>query len=258
MTNPHDDDATLQHIYSNLTDNQYTSETTNRRRTARDHLDLVTQYHPSSAKLLDIGCATGLFVCEAQAAGWQGTGLEASSWAISLARQRCPKANFISGTLETTRFEMGNFQVITLWDVLEHVRSPHETLTRVHAWLKPEGLLFLNLPNFSSPAARLMGKHWVLLLREHIWYFSPTTLQKMLKKTGFSMLQTRTNSVHFSLANIFSRLAQYPGLLGKLSSKANRFNILKSLTLRFPIGEMSVVARKNSLQIREDSKFDSR
>ena len=148
--------------------------------------------------------------------------------------------------METTHFEAGSFQVITLWDVLEHLHSPSDTMTRVHAWLKTDGLLLLNLPDFSSLVARLMGRYWVLLLREHIWYFTPSTMDILLEKTGFSLLNVSTNYVRFSLANIFSRLAQYPGPFGTLAAKTSRLEVLKFLTLRFPIGEMSIVARKKS------------
>jgi hypothetical protein len=135
--------------------------------------------------------------------------------------------------------------VATLWDVLEHVRSPRETLERVREWLTPDGWLFFNLPDADSRMARWMGKRWVLLLREHLWYFSPTTFARLLQSCGLDLIQVRSNYVHFSLANILGRMAQYPGLAGNVARRLYRWRILRSLNVRFPMGEMNVAVRRH-------------
>jgi len=63
--------------------------------------------------------------------------------------------------------------------VLEHVHSPVEVLECVRDWLSPGGFLFLSLPNADSLVAKAMGRRWVLLLREHLWYFSPDTISRL-------------------------------------------------------------------------------
>jgi 2-polyprenyl-3-methyl-5-hydroxy-6-metoxy-1,4-benzoquinol methylase len=244
LTNPRDDDATLARVYAALEDEAYAAEDANRRRIAREHMSLVRAFRPASGRLLDVGCATGTFVCAAREAGWEAAGLDASAWAVAQARRLCPEAVFVSGPMEEAAFPAESFDVITLWDVLEHVRSPAETLQSVRRWLAPEGWLFLNLPNADSWIAKRMGRHWVLLLREHLWYFSPSTLERLLRENGFELIQTRPNFVRFSVANIAGRLSQYPGPLGSLSRSLAGAAPLKRLALRFPIGDMNVVARK--------------
>lgn len=244
MTNPRDDMETLGQVYSALQDPIYAAEDDNRRRTAEEHFRLVQHYCPRPGRLLDVGCATGSFVCVGQQAGWQVTGLDASHWSVNQARQHCPEANFIISLLEEAHFPAGIFEVITLWDVLEHVTSPAGTLQRLHHWLAPGGFLFLNLPNSHSLTARMMGRYWVLLLREHLWYFSPATIERLLRQNGFAPAGTRPNFVHFSLANIFGRLAQYPGWVGRVANKLQRIPVLKRLSMRFPMGEMQVIAQK--------------
>jgi hypothetical protein len=81
------------------------------------------------------------------------------------------------------------------------------------------------------------------LLREHLWYFSPLTMSLLLSQSGFDIVQTRPKLVQFSLANIFRRFAQYPGALSDLSSHLSSLPACKRIWLRFPIGEMNVVAR---------------
>lgn len=75
--------------------------------------------------------------------------------------------------------------------------------------------LFLNPPNSDSLVARALGRHWVLLLREHLWYFSPTTIAALLARVGFRCEATQPNVVRFSLANVGVRLGQYPGRVPK-------------------------------------------
>ncbi len=243
MENPRDDSATLAEVYATHADSVYELEYENRRQGALKHLALVSVFCPTPARLLDLGCASGTFVCLAQQAGWQATGVDTSRWMIERGRVHCPAATFVGCTLEEARFEEGSFDVITLWDVLEHVPSPLQTLQRVRSWLVPNGLLFLSVPNAASVVARLMRSRWVLLLREHLWYFSPRTMSLLLSQGGFDIVQTRPKLVQFSIANILRRFAQYPGALSDVSSHLSSLPACKRIWLRFPIGEMNVVAR---------------
>jgi SAM-dependent methyltransferase len=243
MTNPRDDDQTIGRVYAGLRDASYDGEDRSRQLTARAFLDLVESHHSTKGRLLDIGCATGLFARAAHESGWTVTGVEASAWAIERARQRCPGATFIRQLLEDVDFPAASFDVVTLWDVLEHVRSPAATLARIRQWLAPGGRLFLNLPDAGSWTARSMGRHWVLLLREHLWYFDRATMSRLLQQCGFELVETRPNSVRFSMRNVLSRSAQYPGIGGRVARLLAGPPWLSRLQVRFRIGEMQVVAR---------------
>lgn len=248
LTNPRDDDQTIARVYRLLHDTTYDGEDDNRRRTARAFLDLVQRHSGRDGRrggrLLDIGCATGVFTAIAHEAGWDATGVEASAWAVARAKQRCPDATFVQGLLEDVDLPPGRFDAVTLWDVLEHVRSPIETLSRARAWLAaPHGRLYLNLPNAGSLTARGMGRRWVLLLREHLWYFDPATMARLLQKAGFELIETRPNSVQFSVKNVLTRAAQYQGLTGRLAGRFADVPMMRRVHIRFRMGEMQVVAR---------------
>lgn len=241
---PRDDPATLAAVYEGLADGVYDAEDVNRRVDADAHLSLVQAHRAAPAPLLDVGCATGLFAARAQAAGYQASGIDASRWAVERARARRSGAEFRAGSLESTNFASGSFQIITLWDVLEHVHSPLEVIERVRDWLSPGGFLFLSLPNADSLVAKAMGKHWVLLLREHLWYFSPDTVGRLLSRAGFTLVRTRPKWVSFSLANVAGRAAQYPGPLARVARKLANSGLLSRTPVRFPMGEMDVVAQR--------------
>jgi 2-polyprenyl-3-methyl-5-hydroxy-6-metoxy-1,4-benzoquinol methylase len=242
LSNPRDDTETLARVYAGLADTVYESEDQNRDLDARAHLALVTSRRPPPGRLLDVGCATGIFVARAAEAGFEAAGTDASAWAISKARARSPLSRFETGTLESVRFVPASFDVITLWDVLEHVHSPRDVLQRVRGWLAPSGILCLSMPNSGSAVARAMGKRWILLLREHLWYFSPDTLGRLLSQTGFSVVDVRSKWVSFSLANVAGRLAQYRSPITGAAARAAESRLLRSASVRFPMGEMDVVA----------------
>jgi 2-polyprenyl-3-methyl-5-hydroxy-6-metoxy-1,4-benzoquinol methylase len=246
MTNPRDDDATLARVYAALEDATYDVEDDNRLRTARAFLAWVERYQPQRGRLLDAGCASGMFVAAADQAGWHVTGLEVSRWAIARAQERCPRATFVTGLLEDQHFAPASFDAITLWDVLEHVHSPREVISRLNEWLAPQGWLFLNVPDADSRAARLMGRRWVLLLREHLWYFSRETLAALLAQQGFEVVHARANWVHFSLTNVLVRLSQYPGWLGRVAQRLASQSWLRRIVVRFPMGEITIAARRTA------------
>ena len=243
LSNPQDDTATLASVYTALEDEAYEGEHDNRRRAARHYLELMRRYQPKPARLLDVGCATGVFVCAAREVGWDATGLDASSWMITRARSRCPAATFLIAGLGEARFATGAFDVITLWDVLEHAPAPRQALESLHRWLRPGGWLLLSVPNVASMTARLMGRHWVMLLREHLWYFSPAIMARLLSRTGFDPVRIRPEWRRFSLGSVVARLTQYPGIVGAASGGLSRLPLAGRLPLRLAIGEMDVVAR---------------
>lgn len=244
QSNPRDSAATLSRVYQELDDPAYSSEERHRRWTARRYARLLQHHHPIPGNLLDVGCSTGLFLEEAQAAGWTVWGLEPSRAASSLARQRLPQATILACSLEEAEFAPDSFSAITLWDVLEHLDSPRQALLRLRRWLQPMGLLLVNLPNASSLPARLMGKHWVLLLREHLWYYTPHTYRLLLEQTGFEWVSGRPNWVRFSISNILLRMAQYPGRVTTIWKLLAHFRLFKELAVSFPMGELTAVARK--------------
>lgn len=242
-TNPRDDDATLGRVYAGLQDEAYADDEVNLKRTAAEHLAFITAHCRQGRTLLDIGCGSGIFVAAAQEAGWQAAGLEPSSRAIDRARIRSPRATFHCALLQHSEFPPDSFDAITLWDVLEHVPDPARALLHLRDWLKPDGRLFLNLPNSGSISARWMGKRWVLMLREHLWYFSPETLRRLLSRSGFELMETRPNFVRFSIGSIAGRLTQYGGTVARVAAWMSRSR-LRSRSIRFPMGEMNAVARK--------------
>ena len=118
--------------------------------------------HRQGGLLLDIGCSTGLFLAKARAAGWQVRGNEYSADSAQVARST-HGLDVVSGALQANSFPAASFDVVTLWDVLEHVPDPQATLRLARGLLKPGGLLVVKTPNVDGvyPRWSLKAAPWV-------------------------------------------------------------------------------------------------
>ena len=144
------------------------------------------------ARLLDIGAAAGYFVEQARTAGWDAEGLEPSAWAAAYARDEV-KVPVAEGTLETATVEPGSFDVVTFWEVIEHVSDPRDFLSRIARLLKRGGWALLSTPDAGSLVARMLGRRWLgwQKVPEHLFYFDRPTLRRLLDETGFDVVDQR-------------------------------------------------------------------
>jgi SAM-dependent methyltransferase len=135
-------------------------------------------------RVLDIGCGTG----EALASWREGFvrhGVEPSRFAAERARATAG-ADVHVGTLETARYPSGYFDVVTAFDVLEHLPDPRRLLQEVARVLRPGGLLVVETGNIHSLNARLAAGHWYYVrLPGHLSFFGPSTLRRVLDETGY-------------------------------------------------------------------------
>lgn len=147
----------------------------------------VIQKRPSPGAVLDIGCATGIFLKAMAGHGWQVTGVEPNPFAAGYARQQLG-LDVHTGTLDEVQFKAQQFDVITLWDVLEHVHDPRETLQQVHCYLKPDGLVVISLPNPNCFERFIFGDEWVGWERpRHLFLFPPNLVGRYLRVCGFEL-----------------------------------------------------------------------
>ena len=160
-------------------------------------LSLIETYKPAG-RLLDLGCAVGVFLYLARERGWDVTGIDVSPFATAYANKTF-ELNAISGELEEKRFPDKYFDVVTLWDVIEHFPDPIRTLREVKRILKDDGIILVDTPNEDSLLKLLAG----ILFRAsgniisypvrkmyhqfHLTYFTSRTLELVLKKSGFRM-----------------------------------------------------------------------
>jgi 2-polyprenyl-3-methyl-5-hydroxy-6-metoxy-1,4-benzoquinol methylase len=150
-----------------------------------------------NGRMLDIGCGNGAFMYSAEKYGWKAYGVELSENNASYARDK-KGLDVRTGTLFDARFPEGHFDVVTLWEVVEHLDSPLRQLREVNRILRTGGAVLLSTPNVNSLARLLVHCRWEIFLPEsHLYLFSQRTLKKMLEVTGFRALQLWTEDVNF-------------------------------------------------------------
>jgi len=144
--------------------------------------------HKRAGRLLDVGCATGIFLQGIRNSGkWEPYGVEINEQVAHIAREH--GLDVRSGTLEQAGFAEGFFDVVTLWDVLEHLHDPAGSLREIYRILKPDGLLVIRVPNASSWDSRLFGRYWAGLdAPRHLYVFTPVTLDALLAANHFRII----------------------------------------------------------------------
>lgn len=153
--------------------------------------------HKAAGRLLDIGCASGVFLRGMQRQpGWRVQGVEVSPYAAQIAREQYGLEVF-TGTLEEADFPEDTFDAVTLWDVLEHLHNPAASLDTIQRILKPDGILVFRVPHGGSPDARLFGRYWAGLdAPRHLYVFDEPSLRRLLAQAGFAVrsLSSRSGS----------------------------------------------------------------
>jgi 2-polyprenyl-3-methyl-5-hydroxy-6-metoxy-1,4-benzoquinol methylase len=150
-------------------------------------LDALNRLQPVGRRLLDVGCGKGQFVGVARREGWDAWGVEFDGGAVTTAREAGIMTVF-EGSIDHPALPTA-FDVITLWDVIEHLRDPKAVLRETFDRLAPGGLLAVRTGNIRSfRFAKNPAKWWAFGV-DHRFYFSPQSLSKALLATGFSIAE---------------------------------------------------------------------
>jgi SAM-dependent methyltransferase len=170
----------------------------------------IVHRYLSPGRLLDVGCASGLFLRCAADAGWQVVGVEPAKMLCDQARRTLAgQGELMCATLQESSLPMSSFDAVTLWDVLEHVQDPLQFMSACGALLKPGGHLFVNVPDLDSLQARVLGARWPLLLPEHLNYFNRNSLRLCGERANLTWLHFGRRRAYFSLVYVLYRLAQH-------------------------------------------------
>jgi 2-polyprenyl-3-methyl-5-hydroxy-6-metoxy-1,4-benzoquinol methylase len=190
----------------------------------RDRLKTISQHKPAGA-ILDLGCSSGAFLASLKGPDWKLYGIEMSAETAKRAEANTGGQIFV-GDIMDAPFAPQSFDVITCFDVLEHVYEPLKVLTRIQEWLKPGGIFFVLVPNIDSGEARAFKSYWYgLELPRHLSHFSPASLRTMAKSAGMEevSLVTHPNSaLGHSHRYVFDDLLKFVGISRKPMAMAKK------------------------------------
>ncbi|MBU0929642.1 MAG: methyltransferase domain-containing protein [Nanoarchaeota archaeon] len=230
--------------YSEGSDELFVSQTRGRELTFKKSLKLIDKYS-QKGKILDIGTAGGSFLKVAKDKLWDVEGIEPNKWLCDWALKNYG-IKIKQGTLfdKKNKFKDDEFDVITLWDVLEHVADPKKTLEECNKIMKKNGLLVVNYPDIGSPVSKAMGKRWIFLLSVHLFYFDKKTIKKILNETGFDVIKIKKHFQSLSLGYLVYRMQAYNKFLYKIGNSFVKLFHLDSLLIPYWLGQTLVLARK--------------
>lgn len=228
--------------YASAEDEQYVSQEKGRLITFRNCLKTIRQLSPGG-RLLDIGAAAGIFVKVAKDAGYEAYGVEPSMWMSDFAKKHYGVTVF-PGVLEDAKFDANSFDVITMWDVLEHVPDPMSTLREVKRILKPGGFLIVNYPRIDDALGKIFGRKWWFLLSVHLFYFTPKTLSAYMKKLGFEKMAHKPHFQRLSYDYLVERLKVYSGFLANAAKMPYIIPGFKKILIPYFASQYLMILRK--------------
>lgn len=208
------------------------------------YLDLLQQFSIASSqrRLLDIGCSLGGFPNIARSKGWEVHGVEVSDFAARYARDEF-KLDVFAGTLEEAKFPSANFDVVTMWDIIEHLNTPQDTIAEICRITKPGGLILIYTPNQDSLVNTLIYLTYKLSLGKirflaqkiyvpvrHLCFFSPKSLTYLLQLHGYEVEHMASVPLQVYTAPTSSKIERIGAIvidfIGKVFNKPYRMVII--------------------------------
>jgi SAM-dependent methyltransferase len=161
---------------------------------ARMHRDFYERFMAGrSGRLLDMGCGLGFFLkAMAPHQDWDAYGCEISPAAVRHAQERLGLRNVICSPLKDANLPRDYFDIVTMWDVLDHIPQPDPVLAHCHALLRDGGVLFIRTPNASTQLLRSRVMKMVqpdqrhLFATDHPHFYSMRSIRTLLKRNGFA------------------------------------------------------------------------
>jgi 2-polyprenyl-3-methyl-5-hydroxy-6-metoxy-1,4-benzoquinol methylase len=215
------------------------------------HRNSALAPHKQGGALLDLGCSSGAFLESLKRENWSLHGIEMSAESAKKAQEKTGAKVFVGNILDA-QFPEESFDVITCFDVLEHLYEPRKIVAKVAEWLKPGGIFYVLVPNIDSAEGRVFRSYWHgLELPRHLFHYSPASLRFLAESAGLTplSLETRRNpavgvslryvwDVVFGAVGIRRTPVAYRadgGIAWRAARKAVRMTILRGLLAMAPL-----------------------
>jgi 2-polyprenyl-3-methyl-5-hydroxy-6-metoxy-1,4-benzoquinol methylase len=241
--NPRPHHQQVQDNYASVEDSRYLEEEQGRLETFGESVDHIQRFIPSG-HLLDVGCHVGTFMQVAAARGFDVAGVEPSRWAAEVARGR-GVGPVHGGAIEDAPLPEGGYDVVTLWDVIEHLPDPAIDVRAIFGALRPGGVFAVSTMDVDSLFARVLGRRWPWYMQMHLVYFSRQTLSEMLRREGFQIADVTLHTRRVRLSYLASRHDAYAPPVSRVLGRVLERTGLAERTVGIKLGDIfTVIARK--------------
>jgi SAM-dependent methyltransferase len=221
----------------------YGAELENLQRTYGGFLARLAGFGIPRGALLDIGCGNGFVLKAAQALGFQSTwGVEPSREAVATAEETI-RPSIVCAEMRADLFPPASFDVICLFQVLDHVRHPGELADLCIPLLKPGGVVVCLTHNVEALSARILGERSPIFDIEHTCLFSPKTIRRLFSDHGFQPLASGSAWNRYSL-HYLTRLVPLPADIKNHMLAYLHNHRLGRMGITVPLGNLYLVAQK--------------
>ena len=194
----------------------------------------------SAGTILDVGAAAGAFVKAAKDRGWYAQGIEPCKFLVEWGIDNLGLKEVLDcGTVDMV--DNGEFNVVTLWDVIEHTTDPNGTIGEVAKRVENGGYAVINIPDISSIVPRLMGKSWPFYESAHLYYFTPTSLDRLMQNHGFERVYKNRYYQELSLGYLSYRISQFSPFVSKIMVSLVSKLGLSNIPIKYWIGQSILI-----------------
>ena len=226
-------------FYSNVEDPTYLKNIDSRFKTFRYNFAKIKPRLPASGKLLDIGSYCGISLKVAHENGFETLGVEPSKWAAGYSEEVMQERVF-QGVLRDLPAEEGPFDVITMWDVMEHLPHPVEEMKRIHSRLKPGGVFAFSTLFIDNWYPKIMKERWPWYMDMHLFYFTLDAMNQLLTKAGLQLVHHQKYTHVITLEYFFFKLDALGVFGAKFLGDAIGKTSLRNFMIPFSFGDIQL------------------
>ena len=199
--------------------------------------------------ILDVGAATGFLLEVAKEKGFDPYGIEISQYASSIAKKKFGEDRIYNGILKTSNFQNNFFDLISMCDVIEHVKNPIEDLKIINKLLKQTSekttYLLITTPNTDSFTSKLFKDKWHRYEFQHLTYFNLKSMKVLAQKTGFEIIEQYPTIKVINLNYLYPIAKKYNQfLISNLVSILNSLPMINKIDIPILMGESTYILKK--------------
>lgn len=218
-----------------------------KKRTAERRLNRIRQYGAPGKRLLDVGCSVGIFLEAALDFGFDAHGVELSSQAVAMAKERVRERITQADVNEHIRKGGARYDAITAYDIIEHTQDPTAFLKDLYDALEPGGVVAIATPDTDHFLRYVMGKRWSMLQpMQHTFLFSKRSMKVLLAEAGFEAIEVEPAYKTLTANYLFGQLSQTNPLISRLYNSVSGLipRWIGDAPLNINIGEFFALGRK--------------
>jgi 2-polyprenyl-3-methyl-5-hydroxy-6-metoxy-1,4-benzoquinol methylase len=172
---------------------------------SKKRIKFIKKFGINSGKLLDVGCSTGVFA-KVASKDFEVEGIDVSEYAVKYAQEHLNiKAQI--GTVFNAKLNKNIYDIITMWDVIEHVTNANAYIKRISELIKPNGLFVLSTGDINTTMFKIQRENWHLLTPpQHIYFFNPQNISVLLEEHGFKVIKILYKGQYTNVGYIFNKL----------------------------------------------------